>query len=83
MITYNTSQKLTKMGIDPNSSIEDLIEKIEGLGYNGINLSRNDKGYKLTILYRENIYVYKQVLAENRKEAMALALVINDFLEYA
>ncbi len=81
MISLETARKLIDKGIDPDSSLEDLICRIESLGYHGIYLSRSPNGCKFTIMYRGNTYVYIKILADNRKEALALALLLSDFLE--
>ncbi len=81
MISSKTARKLMDKGIDPGSSLEDLITKIENLGYHGISLSPSPNGYKFIITYKGNTYVYIRILAGNRKEALALALLANDFPE--
>jgi hypothetical protein len=81
LISSKTAQKLIDAGIDPFSSLEDLITKIENLGYHGISWSPSAKGYEFTITYKDNTYVLIRILASNRKEAIARALLISDFPE--
>lgn len=81
MISSKTAEGLIEKGIDPDSSLEDLIREIEKLGYDRISLSRYLKGYKFTMLYKGNLYVYKTVIADSRKEAIARALILKDDFE--
>ncbi|PKM77831.1 MAG: hypothetical protein CVU90_05115 [Firmicutes bacterium HGW-Firmicutes-15] len=81
MISFETARRLMDKGIDPDSSFEDFICRMENLGYHGIYLSRSLNGFKITIMYQGNTYVHIKILADNRKEAVALALLISEFLE--
>jgi len=81
LISLKTAEQLVAKGIDPDSSFEDLIREIEKLGYDKISFSRYPKGYRLTILYKGNIYVYKTVIADSRIEAIARAIILKDDIE--
>jgi len=81
LISSKTAEQLIAKGIAPDSSFEDLIHEIEKLGYNKISLYHFPNGYRFTMLYKGNIYVFRTVIADSRKEAIARALILIDDFE--
>lgn len=75
MTSYNINKSLANYGIDPDCSLEFLINELESLGYDKLILSRTLKGYKCTLTYRGNDYINNTILAKNRREAVAIALL--------
>ena len=75
MISNNTAQCLSKIGIETTATFEDILNRIEELGYDRLAIRRSRIGYRCTLIYHSNRYVSKTFCSQSRKEAMALALL--------
>lgn len=75
MTSLKTAEQLAGHGIDPDCSLESLIKEIEELGYDKLTLTRTSTGYKCTLMYKGNAFVYNTLLANSCREAVARALL--------